>query len=189
MKKIIVILLGLLICTTAIVCASTNTFEQKTEKGKIMDQKILVAYFSATGTTKRVAENLAKASNADIYEIKPLEPYTNADLDWTNKNSRSSIEMKDHGSRPKMVEDNFSVKEYDTIFLGFPIWWYIAPTIINTFLKVDVSQALSPSTLLFLFSISSILFSNSLILFIFFLLQFHFIYNSLSIISNMFIHC
>lgn len=135
MKKIIVILLGLLICTTAIVCASTNTFEQKTEKGKIMDQKILVAYFSATGTTKRVAENLAKASNADIYEIKPLEPYTNADLDWTNKNSRSSIEMKDHGSRPKMVEDNFSVKEYDTIFLGFPIWWYIAPTIINTFLE------------------------------------------------------
>lgn len=100
-----------------------------------MDQKILVAYFSATGTTKRVAENLAKATNADIYEIKPLEPYTNADLDWTNKNSRSSIEMKDHGSRPKMVEDNFSVKEYDTIYLGFPIWWYIAPTIINTFLE------------------------------------------------------
>lgn len=135
MKKLLVIVLVLLIGTTAIVCASTNTSETKIEETKIMNQKILVAYFSATGTTKKVAENLAKASNADIYEIKPLEPYTNADLDWTNKNSRSSIEMKEHGSRPKMVEDNFSVKEYDTIFLGFPIWWYIAPTIINTFLE------------------------------------------------------
>ena len=73
------------------------------------DKKVLVAYFSATGTTKRVAENLAKATGGDLYEIKPLKPYTSADLDWTNDKSRSSVEMKDHKSRPEMVSDNFSV--------------------------------------------------------------------------------
>ena len=97
--------------------------------------KKLVAYFSASGVTKRVAENLASAIGADIYEIKPAVKYTDADLNWMDKNSRSSVEMKDWNSRPKIVEDNFSVSEYDTVFLGFPIWWYIAPTIINTFLE------------------------------------------------------
>jgi len=82
-----------------------------------------------------VAENLAKATNGDLYEIKPLKPYTSADLDWTDKNSRSSVEMKDYNSRPEIVEDNLSVENYDTVFLGFPIWWYIAPTIVNTFLE------------------------------------------------------
>ena len=100
-----------------------------------MNKKVLVAYFSATGTTKQVAQNLATAINADIYEIKPKVPYTSADLDWTNKKSRSTIEMNDHNSRPEMVNDNFSTDNYDTIFLGFPIWWYIAPTIVNTFLE------------------------------------------------------
>ena len=100
-----------------------------------MDKKVLVAYFSATGTTKQVAQNLAAAINADIYEIKPKVPYTNADLDWTNNNSRSTIEMKDHNSRPEIVDDNFSTDNYDTIILGFPIWWYIAPTVVNTFLE------------------------------------------------------
>ena len=99
------------------------------------NKKVLVAYFSATGTTKKVAENLAEATGADIYEIKPLKPYTSADLDWTDKNSRSSVEMADHNSRPEMVKDDFSVAEYDVIYLGFPIWWYIAPTIVNTFLE------------------------------------------------------
>ena len=97
--------------------------------------KKLVAYFSASGVTKKLAENMASAIGADSYEIKPAIPYTNADLNWTDKNSRSSVEMRDSKSRPKLVEDNFSVEEYDTIFLGFPVWWYIAPTIINTFLE------------------------------------------------------
>lgn len=97
--------------------------------------KTLVAYFSASGVTRQVALNLSKVLGADNYEIKPAVPYTNADLNWTDKNSRSSIEMDDKNSRPEMVEDDFSVEEYDTIFLGFPIWWYIAPTIINTFLE------------------------------------------------------
>ena len=100
-----------------------------------MDKKVLVAYFSATGTTKHVAENLAEAINADIYEINPKVPYTKADLDWMDKNSRSTLEMKDHNSRPEIVNDNFSTDSYDTIFLGFPIWWYIAPTVVNTFLE------------------------------------------------------
>ena len=97
--------------------------------------KILVAYFSATGTTKEVAQNLAKAADADIYEIKSVVPYTDADLNWMDKNARSTVEMKDKSSRPEIVEDDFSVDKYDVIFLGFPIWWYVAPTIINTFLE------------------------------------------------------
>lgn len=109
--------------------------KQVAKKGVNVDKKVLVAYFSATGTTKRVAENLAQATNGDLYEIKPLKPYTGADLDWTNKQSRSSVEMENHNSRPEIVDDNFSVANYDTIFLGFPIWWYIAPTIVNTFLE------------------------------------------------------
>ena len=97
--------------------------------------KNLVAYFSASGITKQVAQNLAKAANADIYEIKPAVPYTNADLNWTDKNARSTVEMEDWNSRPEMVEDDFSIEKYENIFVGFPIWWYIAPTIINTFLE------------------------------------------------------
>ena len=97
--------------------------------------KSLVAYFSASGVTRRVGENLASAIGADSYEIKPAIPYTDADLNWMDKNSRSSVEMRDVNSRPEIVEDNFSVEEYDKIFLGFPVWWYIAPTIINTFLE------------------------------------------------------
>ena len=97
--------------------------------------KILVAYFSATGVTREVAQNLAKAANADIYEIKPAVPYTDTDLNWLDQKARSTVEMKDWNSRPEMIKDKFSVEKYDTIFLGFPVWWYIAPTIINTFLE------------------------------------------------------
>ena len=97
--------------------------------------KKLVAYFSATDVTKSLAKKLAKAIGADEYEIKPAVPYTKADLNWMDKNARSTIEMQNYTSRPEMADDNFSVSEYDTIFLGFPIWWYIAPTIINTFLE------------------------------------------------------
>ena len=103
--------------------------------------KSLVAYFSASGVTKAVAENLAEAADADIYEIKPVVPYTNADLNWMDKNSRSTVEMKDWNSRPEIIEDDANIENYDKIFVGFPIWWYIAPTIINTFLeKYDFSN-------------------------------------------------
>ena len=97
--------------------------------------KKLVAYFSASGITAGVAEKLAKEANADIYEIKPAVPYTKADLNWQDKNSRSSIEMSDHNSRPEIADKNADISKYDTIYLGFPIWWYIAPTIINSFLE------------------------------------------------------
>lgn len=97
--------------------------------------KKLVAYFSATGVTKAVAKRLAKAAGANLFEIKPTVPYTPADLDWTNKNSRSSIEMSNPDSRPEIAEGLANMEDYGTIFIGFPIWWYVAPTIINTFLE------------------------------------------------------
>ena len=97
--------------------------------------KTLVAYFSASGTTARLAENLAKAAGADLYEIKPAVPYTKDDLNWMNKQSRSSVEMRDNSSRPALADTDADISAYDTIFIGFPIWWYIAPTIINTFLE------------------------------------------------------
>ena len=96
----------------------------------------LVAYFSASGVTAKVAKSLAEAASADIYEIKPEVPYTSADLNWQDENSRSSIEMKkDKSIRPAIVSGDTKIEVYDTIFVGFPIWWYIAPTIINTFLE------------------------------------------------------
>ena len=97
--------------------------------------KKLVAYFSASGTTARVAKNLAAAAGADIYEIKPAVPYSRADLNWMDKQSRSSVEMRDKNSRPALADTDANIAAYDTIFIGFPIWWYIAPTIINTFLE------------------------------------------------------
>lgn len=95
----------------------------------------LVAYFSASGVTAKVAETLAEAIGADIFEIAPETPYTNADLNWMDKKSRSSVEMSDPSSRPAIAETRDNMGEYDTVFVGFPIWWYVAPTIINTFLE------------------------------------------------------
>ena len=95
----------------------------------------LVAYFSASGVTAKVAETLAEAIGADIYEIEPKVPYTKADLDWTNKQSRSSIEMNDLASRPAIAGVRDNMADYDTLFVGFPIWWYVTPTIINTFME------------------------------------------------------
>lgn len=97
--------------------------------------KKLVAYFSASGVTAKVADLLADAVGADIHEICPKVPYTKADLNWMDKNSRSSVEMADKTIRPEIAESNVNIAEYDVIFLGFPIWWYVAPTIINTFLE------------------------------------------------------
>lgn len=97
--------------------------------------KKLVAYFSASGVTKAAAERLAKAAGADLFEIKPAVPYTRADLDWTNQKSRSSVEMKDPDSRPEIAERLSNMADYDTVLIGFPIWWYVAPTIIGTFVE------------------------------------------------------
>ena len=97
--------------------------------------KKLVAYFSATGRTAKVAKLLAEVLGADIYEIQPKVPYTKADLNWLNKKSRSSVEMNNKTFRPEIAESNVQIPDYDVIFLGFPIWWYVAPTIINTFLE------------------------------------------------------
>ena len=95
----------------------------------------LVAYFSASGVTAKLAETLSEAIGADLYAIEPEVPYTKADLNWMNKNSRSSVEMNDPASRPAIAGKRDNMDEYDTIFVGFPIWWYVAPTIINTFLE------------------------------------------------------
>ena len=97
--------------------------------------KKLVAYFSATGRTAKVAKLLAEVLGADIHEIQPKVPYTKSDLNWLNKKSRSSVEMNNKTFRPEIEESNVQIADYDVIFLGFPIWWYVAPTIINTFLE------------------------------------------------------
>lgn len=110
-----------------------------------MSKKVLVAYFSASGVTAGVAEKLAKAADAELYEIKPEVPYTTADLDWMDKKSRSTVEMADKTSRPKIEGSVSNMNEYNTIFVGFPIWWYVAPTIINTFLE---SYELSGKTII-----------------------------------------
>ena len=97
--------------------------------------KILVSYFSASGVTKSVAEKLALALNGDLFEIEPKVKYTSEDLDWTNKQSRSSIEMNNKSSRPEVAKKIENLDIYDKVLIGFPVWWYIAPTIINTFIE------------------------------------------------------
>ncbi len=97
--------------------------------------KSIVTYFSASGITAKLAQALAAAVSADIHEITPAVPYTAADLNWMDKASRSSVEMADHTSRPAIADTTLDLSDYDTIFVGFPIWWYIAPTIVNTFLE------------------------------------------------------
>lgn len=99
-------------------------------------KKTLVAYFSASGVTRTVAEKVAKAADADLFEIRPKKLYTKEDLNWMDKNARSTVEMNDPSSRPEIAE-KVDVSGYDTIVIGFPIWWYVAPTIINTFLESE----------------------------------------------------
>lgn len=97
--------------------------------------KVLVSYFSASGVTKRVAEKIANAINGDLFEIEPVDKYTDADLEWTNKQSRSTVEMNDKSFRPAVRNKVSNINKYDTIVIGFPVWWYTAPTIINTFIE------------------------------------------------------
>ena len=97
--------------------------------------KKLVAYFSASGVTRRKSEALAKVIGADLHEIAPAESYTDADLDWTNKRSRSTVEMQDPSSRPALKEPKTDLSAYDTVYIGFPIWWGVAPHAVNTFIE------------------------------------------------------
>jgi len=127
MKKLLYsILVGLTFLTS---------FNAKAEDNNMTDKKVLVAYFSATGTTAGVAERLAKATGGDLFEIKPVEPYTDADLDWRDKQSRSSVEMADKSSRPAIASKVEDMSKYDVVFVGFPIWWYREPSIIDTFME------------------------------------------------------
>ena len=128
MKKLSIMLAALLVMSLS-ACSKAS----KTEENK--DMKVLIAYFSASGVTKGVAQQLAEVAGADLHEIKPEQPYTDADLDWRNKESRSSVEMKDKNSRPAITDKLENMADYDVVFVGFPIWWYTCPTIINTFIE------------------------------------------------------
>ena len=127
MKKIAIMLVALLTMNLS-ACSQNN---KKEDKG----MKVLVAYFSASGTTKGVAQQLAEVAGADLHEIKPAQHYTDADLDWRNKKSRSSVEMQDRKSRPAITDKLTNLQDYDVIYVGFPIWWNTCPTIINTFME------------------------------------------------------
>lgn len=132
MKKLLIFLFA--VCFVA-ACNSEPKTAAVSAQNTPKNSKILVAYFSATGNTRKVAENLSKATGGDIYEIKPQTLYTSEDLDWTNPNSRSSVEMKSQTARPAIVPENLTLSNYDTIYLGFPIWWGTAPVIVRTFLE------------------------------------------------------
>lgn len=134
MKHITSILCAVALLVGMTACAQNKKDNNSQNNEKNM-KKTLVAYFSATGTTRAAAERLAKEKNADLFEIAPEVPYTSADLDWTNKQSRSTLEMKDKTSRPAIKSTCTNIADYDTVWIGFPVWWYTAPTIINTFIE------------------------------------------------------
>ena len=115
--------------------AESSTDMQNTDNQDVQDHKVLVAYFSATGTTKGVAVHIANGLNADIYEIVPEEPYTDADLDYNDNNSRTTIEMNDPNARPVISGSVENMEQYDTVFIGYPIWWGEAPRIVSTFME------------------------------------------------------
>ena len=137
MKRITLILAACCLILTA--CAQNNKKENKetqtTETKENKEMKTLIVYFSATGNTKAAAQKLAKEFNADLYEITPEVPYSAADLDWRDKTSRSTIEMQDKTSRPAIKGRCENIADYDVVWIGFPIWWYTAPTIVNTFIE------------------------------------------------------
>ena len=112
-----------------------TSFNTQAKENDMSDNNVLVAYFSATGNTAGVAARLAKAVNADLFEIKPEQPYTAADLNWRNDQSRSSLEMKDPSSRPEIASKVEDMGKYKVVFVGFPIWWYREPSIIDTFIE------------------------------------------------------
>ena len=121
-------------CLMLTACAQKSN-NNATQSNNNAMKKTLVVYFSATGTTRAAAQRLAKEHDADLYEIAPEVPYTDADLDWRDKSSRSTLEMKDKSSRPAIKGRCENISDYDTVWIGFPIWWYTAPTIVNTFIE------------------------------------------------------
>ena len=131
-KKIILALVAISFSANLTACNSKSTNQKSEEKTM---SKTLVAYFSASGNTAKLARTLAAVVGGDLHEIQPKQPYTAEDLDWRNKNSRSSVEMNDKSFRPEIANSVDDMEKYDTIYIGFPIWWYVAPTIINTFLE------------------------------------------------------
>jgi len=136
MKKIFYILACMITgCLALCTVMTANAQDSKKNDNVMSNKKTLVAYFSATGTTMEAASKLAKVANADLHEIIPEVPYTPADLNWRDKSSRSTVEMEDKSSRPAIANRVENMEQYDTVFVGYPIWWYIAPTIINTFLE------------------------------------------------------
>ncbi|MBR4276390.1 MAG: NAD(P)H-dependent oxidoreductase [Prevotella sp.] len=126
--------IAIIICALAAICMTACAQQKQKEHKKA---KTLVAYFSASGVTKVAAEKLAEVTGGDIYEIQPKVPYTDADLDWHNKKSRSSVEMADPASRPAIKGKVEKLNDYNTVFIGYPIWWNTAPTIINTFIEAN----------------------------------------------------
>ena len=145
MKRNLMILLSVLFVlsfsTMQVFAAKKNTkkpvLEKQVKEGevKMSDKKILVAYYSATGTTKEVAEKIAKAAKADIYEITALKPYSNTDLNWHDSKSRTTIEQNDSSIRPEIASKDADVSKYDLIFIGYPIWWGDEPRILDTFVE------------------------------------------------------
>ena len=128
MKKIVMMLAALLTISLS-ACSQGNKKENKEMK------TVLIAYFSASGVTEGVAKQLAEVTGGDLHKIQPEQPYTDADLDWRDKQSRSSVEMQDKNSRPAITNKLANMQDYDVIYVGFPIWWYTCPTIINTFME------------------------------------------------------
>lgn len=129
------LLFTIVACCLALNAVAVGDVQNTDDRMSNNNRKSLVAYFSATGTTMEAATKLAKAANADLYEIVPETPYTPADLNWRDKKSRSTLEMENKSSRPAIAGRVENMEQYDTVFVGYPIWWYIAPTIINTFLE------------------------------------------------------
>ena len=134
MKRIFIVL-SVVLGFSLTACSQSPQQTNKSATQQVKNMKTLVVYFSATGVTKAAAQKLAKEKNADLYEITPEVPYTAADLDWRDKTSRSTIEMQDKSSRPAIKGHCDNIADYDTVWIGFPVWWYTAPTIVNTFIE------------------------------------------------------
>ena len=127
MKKIV-------LAMAALLTISLSAYSQSNKK-ESKQMKVLVAYFSASGVTEGVAKQLAEVTGGELHKIQPEQPYTDADLDWRDKQSRSSVEMQDKNSRPAITNKLANMQDYDVVYVGFPIWWYTCPTIINTFME------------------------------------------------------
>lgn len=136
MKKLSIIsVIAIALCVCACANGEKQSENQNDNPKETKEMKTLVAYFSASGVTRGVATQLAEVAGADLYEIVPEQLYTDADLDWRDSLSRSSVEMKDKSSRPAIKKNDLNINDYSTIYVGFPIWWYTCPTIINTFME------------------------------------------------------